>query len=218
VVYELFYTALPPGAFTPADIVALHVHRGAFETVLADEDKEQDPDRWCSQTAWGQEFWLILAQWMWNLRLELGHTLSLTPMRTTEFAPVQVREFAETAPDPVFRPAAPPPVIYGPPQWHVHRTPKALPEPISRSSLMGRCAVQQVARSIYKSGDRSAMGRFACSILRGSAIVAHVRFVSSVKHRRPPAKRDGSVQYIGGVNPSDRTTQTSQLSHSSVLD
>lgn len=39
-VYELFYTALPPGAFTPADVVALYLHRGAFETVLADEDRE----------------------------------------------------------------------------------------------------------------------------------------------------------------------------------
>ena len=79
-VYELFYTALPPGAFTPADVVALYLHRGAFETVLSDEDKEQEPDRWCSQTAWGQEFWLILAQWTWNLRLELGHALHPTPM------------------------------------------------------------------------------------------------------------------------------------------
>jgi hypothetical protein len=116
-VYELFYTALPAEAFTPADVVNLYLHRGAFECVLADEDQEQDPDRWCSQTAWGQEFWLILAQWMWNLRLELGHTLSPTPMRTTEFASAQARESAETAPDPVFRPAAPPPVIYGPPHW-----------------------------------------------------------------------------------------------------
>jgi hypothetical protein len=88
-VYELFYTALPPGAFTPADVVALYLHRGAFETVLADEDKEQEPDRWCSHSAWGQEFWLVLAHWTWNLRLELGHALHPTPMRTTEFAAVQ---------------------------------------------------------------------------------------------------------------------------------
>lgn len=46
-VYELFFTALPVDAFTPADIVALYLHRGAFETVLADEDQEQDVDRWC---------------------------------------------------------------------------------------------------------------------------------------------------------------------------
>jgi hypothetical protein len=58
----LFYTALPPGSFTPADVVALYLHRGACETVLSDEDEEQEPDRWCSHTVWGQEFWLILAQ------------------------------------------------------------------------------------------------------------------------------------------------------------
>jgi hypothetical protein len=117
VVYELFFTALPPGAFTPADVVNLYLHRGAFECVLADEDEEQDPDRWCSHTAWGQKFWLILAHWIWNLRLELGHTLHPTPMRTTEFAPAQGGESAETAPDPVLRPSEPAPVIYGPPQW-----------------------------------------------------------------------------------------------------
>ena len=117
VIYELFYTALPREAFTPADVVALYLHRGAFECVLSDEDQEQDPDRWCSRTAWGQEFWQILAQWVWNLRLELGHALHPTPMRTTELAPASVGESAETTPDPVHQPVSPAPVIYGPPQW-----------------------------------------------------------------------------------------------------
>ncbi len=116
-VYELFYTALPPGAFTPADVIALYLHRGAFETVLADEDKEQDLDRWCSHTAWGQEFWLILAQWTWNLRLELGHALHPTAMRTTEFAPASAHEEASAAPDPVPQPSESASAIYGPPQW-----------------------------------------------------------------------------------------------------
>jgi hypothetical protein len=31
VVYELFLTALPQGAFTAADVVTLYLHRGAFE-------------------------------------------------------------------------------------------------------------------------------------------------------------------------------------------
>jgi hypothetical protein len=117
VVYELFYTALPQRAFTPADVVALYLHRGAFECVLGDEDQEQDLDRWCSHTAWGQEFWQILAQWIWNLRLELGHVLHPTPMRMTEFASAQMDESAEAAPDPVSRPPEPAPVPYGPPQW-----------------------------------------------------------------------------------------------------
>ena len=47
VVYELFFTALPQVAFTAADVVDLYLHRGAFETVLADQ--ELDPDRWCRE-------------------------------------------------------------------------------------------------------------------------------------------------------------------------
>jgi hypothetical protein len=115
VVYELFYTALPQGAFTPADVVDLYLHRGAFECVLADEDQEQDPDRWCSQTAWGQELWQILSQWLWNVRLELGHGLHPTPMRTTEFAPAQA--------EPVVSPGgtAQADISYKPPQWAVSR-------------------------------------------------------------------------------------------------
>ena len=80
-VYELFLTTLPPHAFTPADVLDLYLHRGSFETVLADEDREQDPDRWCSHTAYGQEFWQILNQWIWNLRLEFGQHCSPTPLR-----------------------------------------------------------------------------------------------------------------------------------------
>ena len=55
VVYELFLTDLPQSAFTAADVVSLYLHRGAFETALSDEDVEQDPDRWCSHVACGQE-------------------------------------------------------------------------------------------------------------------------------------------------------------------
>ncbi len=111
VVSELFFTALPQEAFTPTDVVDRYLHRGAFACVLGDEDQEQDPDRWCSHTAWGQEFWQVLSQWIWNLRLELGHRLHPTPMRISAFAP------AEAAPDRVPRPSEPAPVAYGPPQW-----------------------------------------------------------------------------------------------------
>jgi hypothetical protein len=66
VVYELFFTNLPQQAFTAADVVELYLHRGAFEPALADEDQEQDPDRWCSHSAWGQECWQVVSQWVWN--------------------------------------------------------------------------------------------------------------------------------------------------------
>jgi hypothetical protein len=86
-IYELFLTKVPQQAFTTSDVVALYLHRGAFEITLSDEDTEQEPDRWCSQAAYGQEAWQIVAQWIWNLRLELGHQLDPEPIRTTEFAP-----------------------------------------------------------------------------------------------------------------------------------
>ena len=86
VVYELFFTNLPQQAFTACDVVELYLHRGAFEPTLADEDEEIDPDRWCSHSAWGQECWQVIAQWIWNLRLELGHQLDPQPLRITEFA------------------------------------------------------------------------------------------------------------------------------------
>jgi hypothetical protein len=117
-VYELFVTKLTAPAFSAKDVLDLYLHRGSFETVLADEDVEQDPDRWCSHTPNGQEFWQILSQWMWNLRLELGQHLSATSMRTTEFAAAS--EPVVESP-PVVASEAVPPVSYGPPQW-AHRS------------------------------------------------------------------------------------------------
>jgi hypothetical protein len=120
-VYELFVSTLPFPAFTASDVLDLYLHRGSFETVLADEDDEQDSDRWYSHTPCGQEFAQILAQWIWNLRLELGQALSPSQPRTTEFAPARAVE-----PGKLCEPADPPecstlsvqvPVAYGPPQW-----------------------------------------------------------------------------------------------------
>jgi hypothetical protein len=98
VVYELFFTQLPQEAFTAADVVELYLHRGAFEPTLADEDQEQDPDRWCSHAPCGQEAWQVISQWVWNLRLELGHQLEPTALRTTEFAPAVSEALEEHAP------------------------------------------------------------------------------------------------------------------------
>jgi hypothetical protein len=59
---------------------------------------EQDPDRWASQVATGQECWQIVSEWGWNLRLELGHQLHPDPVRTTEFAPATPPVPVHTAP------------------------------------------------------------------------------------------------------------------------
>ncbi|SRR6266567_142620 len=112
VVYELFFTNLPQCAFTARDIVELYLHRGAFEPMLADEDEEIDPDRWCSHSAWGQECWQVIAQWIWNIRLELGHQLEPTSLRVTEFAPALSPQSEQAA----ARPASSAPASgYGPP-------------------------------------------------------------------------------------------------------
>jgi hypothetical protein len=95
VVYELFFSNLPQQSFTVVDVVELYLHRGAFEPALCDEDDELDPDRWCSHAACGQECWQLIAQWVWNLRLELGHVLAPQPVRTTEFAPALPAEAAQ---------------------------------------------------------------------------------------------------------------------------
>lgn len=91
-IYELFVSTLPSPAFTASDVLDLYLHRGSFETALADEDDEQGSDRWYSHTPCGQEFAQILTQWVWNLRLELGQTLFPSELRTTEFAPASAIE------------------------------------------------------------------------------------------------------------------------------
>jgi len=109
-VYELFITTLGADGFLVEDVLDLYHGRGAFEAVLADEDVEQDPDRWCSYTECGQELWQIACQWVWNLRLSLGQRMQGVQVREIEWAP------AKEAPA-VFVAEEPPPQEYGPWQW-----------------------------------------------------------------------------------------------------
>jgi hypothetical protein len=87
-VYELFLTTAPAQCLHAAEVVELYYQRGGFERVLSDEDGEQDPDRWCSGTPLGQEFWQILSQWVWNTRLELGLVAQAEQLRTTSWREV----------------------------------------------------------------------------------------------------------------------------------
>ena len=116
VVYELFMSTLPSLAFTASDVLDLYLHRGSFETVLADEDEEQQMDRWCSHTPYGQEFAQIIAQWAWNIRMELGQQLSQEELRTTEFASAHESGTPSTdESEPLESPA--PAATYGQLQW-----------------------------------------------------------------------------------------------------
>jgi hypothetical protein len=74
-----------------------------LEGTLADEDREGDPDRWCSLSACGQEFWHIVWQWVWNLRLAFSTGCAQAPLREMEWAPPHpqtdsVQAIAEPAP------------------------------------------------------------------------------------------------------------------------
>jgi hypothetical protein len=68
--------------------------------VLADEDVEEDPDRWCSSTECGQERWQLACQWVWNLRLSLGHAMQGEEQRDIEWAaPTQRPPLLSTSED-----------------------------------------------------------------------------------------------------------------------
>jgi hypothetical protein len=84
-VYELFLTTAPAQCLQANEVVELYYQRGGFEVVLSDEDAEQNPDRWCSCTPLGQEFWQIVSQWVWNTRLELGVVAQEYQLRTTSW-------------------------------------------------------------------------------------------------------------------------------------
>jgi len=99
-VYELFLTSAPAQRLRAADIVDLYHQRGAFEQVLSDEDQEQDPDRWCSCTPHGQEFWQIVSQWVWNTRLELGVIGQEHALRWTHWSPSLLSTASPTVPPP----------------------------------------------------------------------------------------------------------------------
>jgi len=106
-VYELFLTSQPASSLPAATILELYQQRGSFEQVLSDADAEQDPDRWCSRTPCGQEFWQIISQWVWNTRLRLGLVAQPQELRWTMWAsarsPVELDRPAltDTAPEAV---------------------------------------------------------------------------------------------------------------------
>src|SRR5579859_6874707 len=132
--------------------------------------------RWVSHTPSGQEFWQVLAQWMWNMRLELGHRLHPTPIRTTEFAQ------AEDPPPAVSIPDTPPSVIYGPPEWaRTAREGSFSGTDGHRHRWMAHCSAQQIIHSMHKSGEQSKMAQYVSSTPRGSLIAVGVYCENSVR-------------------------------------
>jgi hypothetical protein len=102
-VYEVFLTTAPTQCLRADEVVEVYYQRGGFERVLSDEDAEQDPDRWCSGTPQGQEFWQVISQWVWKTRVELGSVAQEAALRQTRWSA------AETAVPSV--PVAPPEAV-----------------------------------------------------------------------------------------------------------
>jgi len=71
-VYELFVTNLSDEQLTATELFELYCARGAFEQTLSQEDLEQNTDRFCSGNGFGQEFFQLISQWLWNARLAVG--------------------------------------------------------------------------------------------------------------------------------------------------
>lgn len=179
-IYELFFTNLPRNAFTASDVVSLYLHRGAFETALEDEDQEQEPDRWCSHSAWGQEAWQIVAQWTWNLRLELGHQLLSEPVRTTEFAPAIPPQNAHAPTLPAELPASAPASGYAPPATATRLGKLAASlGPTFPSSPMGPCVAPLTRSYLRMNTDEKLMAACASSTGRAFAVAVRVRCASS---------------------------------------
>jgi hypothetical protein len=78
-VYELVATDRTAAQWDSARAYTLYQERGAFEATLGQEDRELPTDRWVSFADHGQEFWQILCQWVWNLRLRAAARARAAP-------------------------------------------------------------------------------------------------------------------------------------------
>lgn len=72
------------------DLLGLYFGRASFETSLAHET-ETDADRWRSGHGPGQELWQLIAQWVGNVRVQMGHAANDPGVRSIERAPALPR-------------------------------------------------------------------------------------------------------------------------------
>jgi hypothetical protein len=184
VVSELCAATLAPHAFSPKDVCDLSLHRGAFETVLADEDAEQATDRWCSQTPCGQEFWHVVNQWVWNLRVEFGQQLASFPMRTTALAA-----------------ASDPPAASGPAQWARRSFPGGFPGSAFLLQPDGTLLCPAACRLSPQERRPERGGRTVSSLRLGLVIAAPVNCVRCVSNVLLPANLDESAPFSGLRSP-----------------
>jgi len=185
-VYELFVSTLPSPAFTASDVLDLYLHRGSFETVLADEDVEQNADRWYSHTPCGQEFSQILAQWAWNwgnsfLQQSCARPNLLQPLRRNLLRKkslhrqIRLRRRSSMAL----------------PNGLALRLQEAFPVLRFPRSLMAHCAALPTTRCILKNDAQSVMAPCGSCMRHASAIAVPVLCGHSVKRAAPRSNHAG---------------------------
>jgi hypothetical protein len=131
----------------------------------------------------------MLAQWIWNLPLELAHALHPLPLRTTQGACPQSSE-------PV-RPAEP------------AESRSSGPPPFARPSFTGGCAgsafsrqsrgvAQLLTRSLLKNDDVNETAPCAFCMQRASVTAVPALLASRVRESpEPPSSPDGSAPFFG---------------------
>jgi hypothetical protein len=187
-------------AFSPQDVLDLYLHRGSFETVLADEDVEQDPDRWCSCTPCGQDFGRSSAN---------GCGISVWNSASTSF------------PQPYASPNLPRPTFPNQhPEPHLHpklerlypwcmalrngranRLPAAFQDRHLHLNQTGLSSVLLIILFIHKNADRSATVLTVCYMQLASGIVGSAPCGPSVKKALTPRNHVGSVPFSGQPPP-----------------
>jgi hypothetical protein len=179
VAYSLFLTNLPQSAFTSADVVALYLHRGAFENALADEDQELDER--LAGVVMRQAVKKHGKSWLngcGTRLLELGHQLHPDTVRSTEFAPAAPPDSPHTAP------------LSGsaPPRW---ACPGKLAASLVKTFLfnrMTRSVVLLASRWLPMSGVEKPMAACVSCMRRASSVVVPVSCASSVSGRGAPPR------------------------------
>ena len=128
-----------------------------------------------------------MAQWVWNLRSELGHQLDPTPLRITEFAPAIPEQNAQAATRPGL--SAAPASGFAPPTTATRLGKQATSRAQTfRSNLMGRCAVQLASRFVFRNDAEKPMEACASCMQPASAGAVPARCESLASGRVAPPK------------------------------
>jgi hypothetical protein len=160
-----------------------------------------------------QECWQLVSQWVWNLRLGLGHQLHPDPVRTTEFAPAlpPQNEQASTRPS-----AAALASGYAPPatatSWKTGRFIGSDKKPRQVSVLLHPLAVGN-APLLWQDWSRRVHRRACMQVLRHQRITVEVEPPSSARLVVTPAPLSRAERAHARLSWADRLARNARPDH-----